>query len=77
MSNIHIYVATFLIKTVSGSIDWSAIETPPQFVHDKNADTVYFKVEKSGMSDESAKNTPGNLLEQTIHCYANGNPRPS
>ncbi|CCD65185.1 Neuroglian [Caenorhabditis elegans] len=61
----------------SGSIDWSAIETPPQFVHDKNADTVYFKVEKSGMSDESAKNTPGNLLEQTIHCYANGNPRPS
>ncbi|EFO93140.1 CRE-SAX-7 protein [Caenorhabditis remanei] len=61
----------------AGNVDWSVIETPPQFVHDKNADTVFFKVEKSGMSDESAKNTPGNLLEQTIHCLANGNPRPS
>uniref|UniRef100_A0A8R1E021 Fibronectin type III domain protein n=1 Tax=Caenorhabditis japonica TaxID=281687 RepID=A0A8R1E021_CAEJA len=62
----------------AANIDWSAIETPPQFVHDRNTDTVFFKVEKSGMSDESApKNTPGNLLEQTIRCYANGNPRPT
>ncbi|CAI5448724.1 unnamed protein product [Caenorhabditis angaria] len=70
------FLLIFLIAKEISCIDWSSIETPPQFVHNQNSDRVFFKVEKNGVADES-KNTPGNLLEQTIRCLARGNPRPS
>ncbi|CAB3409875.1 unnamed protein product [Caenorhabditis bovis] len=74
---IYILVFATSLSVAKSTIDWSSIETPPQFVHEPNPETVYFKVEKSVNDGSEQSKTPENLLEQTIRCVANGNPRPS
>ncbi|CAJ0572018.1 unnamed protein product, partial [Mesorhabditis spiculigera] len=64
------------LSKVEPSIDWESIATPPRFVHDDNAKTVYYTVEKTVVDDKTSI-VPDNLREVTLHCLAEGNPKPS
>ncbi|CAJ0929223.1 unnamed protein product, partial [Mesorhabditis belari] len=70
--------AVFLLACcsyVQCTVDWESISTPPRFIHDNNPKVLYFTVEKTIIDDKTA--IPDNLREVTLHCLAEGNPKPT